>query len=341
MDMLTLSHVSKAFGEKKILEDLSFSVPEHTVFGFIGQNGAGKTTTMRMILGLLRKDGGEILVNGENVLYGQNLTNQYIGFLPDVPEFYSFMTPMEYLILCGEVTGIPKNEIHSRALQMLDLVGLVKLDAVNKRIRGFSRGMKQRLGIAQALLNQPRLLICDEPTSALDPVGRKEILDILSSVKEHTTVVFSTHILSDVERICDEIAFLHRGKIALQGTLEEARQMHRGTGFEVEFIRPQDADFFEKLLSETFPKRICGMKRIDRTTLRYNEKTEAGMEEDREIIKRTPEDKTRVRGMAKEQTIEQKMAAVMRLLADGSIPVQRVEMLEPDLESLFMEVVGK
>lgn len=228
MDILTLSHVSKAFGKKKILDNLSFSVPEHTVFGFIGQNGAGKTTTMRMILGLLRKDGGEILVNGEKVVYGQNQTNRYIGYLPDVPEFYNFMTPVEYLALCGEITGMSRKEIQVRSAQLLEMTGLTKANAAEKKIHGFSRGMKQRLGIAQALLNRPRLLICDEPTSALDPVGRKEILDILASAREDTTVVFSTHILSDVERICDEIAFLHDGRIALQGTLEEIRQIYQG-----------------------------------------------------------------------------------------------------------------
>ena len=217
MNILEISHITKTFGAKKVLNDLSFSVPEHSVFGFIGQNGAGKTTTMKIILGLLKSDQGEVFVNGEKVTFGQNSTNKYIGYLPDVPEFYGFMTPREYLTMCGQITGMHKEEISKKSVELLKLVGLEK---ENKRIKGFSRGMKQRLGIAQALLNSPKLLICDEPTSALDPMGRKEVLDILSSVKEHTTVVFSTHILSDVERICDRIAFLHEGKVALSGTLE-------------------------------------------------------------------------------------------------------------------------
>ena len=206
MNILEISHITKTFGAKKVLNDLSFSVPEHSVFGFIGQNGAGKTTTMKIILGLLKSDQGEVFVNGEKVTFGQNSTNKYIGYLPDVPEFYGFMTPREYLTMCGQITGMRKEEIVKKSVELLKLVGLEK---ENKRIKGFSRGMKQRLGIAQALLNSPKLLICDEPTSALDPMGRKEVLDILSSVKEHTTVVFSTHVLSDVESICDRIAFLH------------------------------------------------------------------------------------------------------------------------------------
>ena len=180
MDMLTLSHVSKRFGANQVIDDLNFKVPEHSIYGFIGQNGAGKTTTMKMILGLLKADSGDIFVNGEKVCYGQNRTNRYIGYLPDVPEFYSYMAPMEYLALCGEITGMKKTLIRKRSMELLELVGLEKSD---KRIQGFSRGMKQRLGIAQALLNSPKLLICDEPTSALDPLGRKEILDILLALR--------------------------------------------------------------------------------------------------------------------------------------------------------------
>lgn len=300
MDMLALSHVSKAFGSNQIIRDLSFSVPEHRIFGFVGKNGAGKTTTMKMILGLMRADCGEIQVNGEPVRYGRNKTNRYIGYVPDVPEFYGFMTPKEYLALCGEITGIPDVRLRRRSQELLELVGL---EAADRRIHGFSRGMKQRLGIAQALLNSPRLLICDEPTSALDPVGRKEILDILSMVREHTTVIFSTHILSDVERICDEIAFLHEGTIALRGTLEEVRRIHGEAGFEVEFVRPEQTELF----LEKYP----GGKRVGKTKLMYEKKT------------------------------QQEMAEAMKILIREEIAVRKIEMAEPTLETLFMEVVGK
>ena len=162
MDMLTLSHVAKHFGEKQVLNDVCLHVPEHTVFGFVGQNGAGKTTSMKLILGLLACDSGEIEVNGMPVRYGNTATNRFIGYLPDVPEFYSFMTSREYLRFCGEITGMPTKEIKNRSQELLELVGLAE---EKRRIKGFSRGMKQRLGIAQALLNRPKLLICDEPTS--------------------------------------------------------------------------------------------------------------------------------------------------------------------------------
>lgn len=300
MEMLAIRHVSKSFGSRKIIDDVSFSVKENTIFGFVGENGAGKTTTMRMILGLLRADKGEIFVNGEPVSFGQNKTNRYIGYLPDVPEFYDFMTPMEYLELCRQVTGMEKKEFQEKAAQLLKLVGL---SGENKRIHGFSRGMKQRLGIAQALLHSPKLLICDEPTSALDPAGRKEILDILQDVKKHTTVLFSTHILSDVERICDEVAFLHQGHVAFAGTMEEVRGFSGKTGFEVEFCEEADLQVF----AEAFP----GAARKDRLLLSY-EKSSAG-----------------------------NMQKAMEFLTDAKIPVRRLESKERSLEDLFMEVMGR
>jgi len=241
MKVLEIEGLTKKFGTQNVIDDICFSVEEGRIFGFLGQNGAGKTTTMRMILGLLKADDGLIQVCGEKVVYGQSKTNRYVGYLPDVPEFYNYMKPIEYMRLCGEISGMSKAYTQERSRDLLELVGL---DSVNRRIGGFSRGMKQRLGIAQALINEPKLLICDEPTSALDPVGRKEILDILKSLKGKTTVLFSTHILSDVERICDEIAVLHKGKLPLTGTLQDLRASHRKDGLQINFSTEADLKRF-------------------------------------------------------------------------------------------------
>lgn len=230
MNILEIQNLKKSFGSRQVIKDVSFSIPEHTIFGFVGQNGAGKTTTMKMILGLLKIDDGSIKVNGMDVHYGNTKTNQFIGYLPDVPEFYTYMTPREYLRFSGEIAGVDKNELKSRIEELIALVGLAD---EKHRIKGFSRGMKQRLGIAQALIQKPKLLICDEPTSALDPIGRKEILDVLVAAKQETTVMFSTHILSDVERICDEIAFLHDGKIVLSGTIDEIKKQNQNEDYEM------------------------------------------------------------------------------------------------------------
>ena len=150
MDSLIIENLSKSFGSNRIIDSISFSVPQGSIFGFLGENGAGKTTTMKMILGLLKKDDGIIKVCGEEVYYGETKTNRFIGYLPDVPAFYGYMKPIEYLKLCGEITGMDGKILKRRIEELLNLVGL---ENNNKQIVGFSRGMKQRLGIAQALLN--------------------------------------------------------------------------------------------------------------------------------------------------------------------------------------------
>ena len=304
MDILQIDGISKQFGTNKVIDRLSFSVKEGSIFGFIGQNGAGKTTTMKMILGLLKIDQGEIKVCGEKVTYGQNKTNQMIGYLPDVPEFYNYMKPKEYLKLCGEITGIPRAELDNKISELLNLVGLI---GANKKIGGFSRGMKQRLGIAQALLNEPKLLICDEPTSALDPIGRKEILDILERVKGKTTVIFSTHILSDVERICDEIAVLHDGKVVLTGTIAQLKARHSQEGLQIEFLTLNDREHFLNCIS-TFDK-----------------------------INQIKETKMGLTLFSKEIHLLQ--AKVFECIMTEHILPTKIEVLEPSIEHLFMEVV--
>ena len=244
MDALKIDNLHKSFGKNTIINGLSMSIPENTIFGFLGKNGAGKTTTMKMILGFLKKDEGSIKVFGEEVSFGQSKTNRFIGYLPDVPEFYGYMTAKEYLNLCGAITGLSKNEIKNKSVELLELVGLRD---VNKRISGYSRGMKQRLGIAQALLNSPKLLICDEPTSALDPLGRKEILDIILKIKDSTTVIFSTHILSDVEAICDHVVVLDKGKNVLEVSIDELKNIKRKNTIKIRFKSNKELKVFKSL----------------------------------------------------------------------------------------------
>lgn len=244
MEALKIENLHKSFGKNTIINGLSMSIPENTIFGFLGKNGAGKTTTMKMILGFLKIDEGSIKVFGEEVSFGQSKTNRFIGYLPDVPEFYGYMTAKEYLNLCGSITGLSKNEIKKKSEELLELVGLRD---VNKRISGYSRGMKQRLGIAQALLNSPKLLICDEPTSALDPLGRKEILDVILKIKDSTTVIFSTHILSDVEAICDHVVVLDKGKNVLEGSIDELKNIKRKNTIKIRLKSNEELKIFKSL----------------------------------------------------------------------------------------------
>lgn len=241
MNVLEIKEVSKQFGTKKVLNQLSFSIPKGSIFGFVGENGAGKTTLMKLILGLDNLTAGEIYINGQQVHFGETKTNQMTGYLPDVPEFYDYMNSTEYLMLCAEITKIDKKQRRTRVEEMLELVGLANND---RMIKGYSRGMKQRLGIAQALLNEPEFLICDEPTSALDPSGRNEFLDLLASLRGRVTVLFSTHILSDVERICDRVGILHHGQLQVIGTLEELKERYAQAQIEIIFENNEAAQRF-------------------------------------------------------------------------------------------------
>lgn len=304
MAILELNQVNKSFGNVAVIKDLSFKVEEHTVFGFLGKNGAGKTTTMKMILGFLLPDSGEIKVCNEKVTFGNSKTNRYIGYLPDVPEFYGYMSPREYLMLCGEITGKKGSELHSRIKELLCLVGL---EASNRRIRGFSRGMKQRLGIAQALLNEPKLLICDEPTSALDPVGRKEILDILAVAKQKTTIIFSTHILSDVERICDSVGILNEGKLALQGRVEDIKNQYRRNVIQIEVEKDYAT---EAIITQLKEKPYVSGVNLRETYIEIQLPGGTG-----------------------------KPGQILDFLSTEQVPLLRYELMEPSLENVFLEVV--
>ena len=247
MNVLEIRGLSKSFGKHLVINDISFAVPESCIFGFIGANGAGKTTTMKMVLGLLKADAGEIDICGRPVTFGASQTSRLVGYLSDVPEFYNYMRPKEYLCLCSDIAGLEVKAAAARAAELLDLVGLSN---VNKKIGGFSRGMKQRLGMAQALIGEPRLLICDEPTSALDPLGRKDVLDILRQIKGKTTVIFSTHILSDVERVCDHAVVLHKGKIALDSAINDLKYKRKTKSISLEFEQEVDSDEILRVLNE-------------------------------------------------------------------------------------------
>ncbi|MHC5269582.1 ABC transporter ATP-binding protein [Enterococcus sp. LJL98] len=245
MNLLEVKNVCKNFGSKQVLQDLSFSIPRGSIFGFVGKNGAGKTTTMKLILGLDELTQGEIFLKGQKVVFGETKTNQLTGYLPDVPAFYDYMTSREYLHFCSEVTGIAKEKRRARVEEMLDLVGLKE---EKRKIKGFSRGMKQRLGIAQALLNEPEFLICDEPTSALDPSGRNEFLSLLASLRGKVTILFSTHILSDVERISDYVGILDKGQLKVTGEIEALKARYAKPQIEITFEEASDAQKMFELL---------------------------------------------------------------------------------------------
>ncbi len=232
--------LTKRFGQITAVDNLHLTVPEGSIVGFLGPNGAGKTTTMRILAGLSHPTGGQAWVAGHPVALYSPPLQRSIGYLPDQPAFYGWMTAREHLTFIGRLFGLRKQEVSRRSEELLALVELS--DAARRRVAGYSRGMKQRLGIAQALINQPKVLLMDEPTSGLDPVGRMEVLESLLRLKaQRTTVFLSTHILADAERVSDQIAILDRGRLLVQASVDELRQRYATPVFEMEFEEPATA----------------------------------------------------------------------------------------------------
>jgi len=215
---IEITRLVKTFGDAVALDGIDLAVPHGSVFGFLGPNGAGKTTALRILTGLARPTAGEARILGVNVSAAGNIVRSRIGYLPDVPGFYPWMTAMELVEFAGRLFGIEPTTLRERAESLLQMAGL---SDVKSKVGGFSRGMKQRLGIAQALINAPSVLLLDEPTSALDPIGRREVLEMIASLRGRTTVFFSTHILADVERVCDTVAILDRGKVVANAPIAE------------------------------------------------------------------------------------------------------------------------
>jgi len=200
------------------LQGLDLEVNAGEIFGFLGPNGAGKTTTMKILMGLIYPTSGQARLFGKPL--GDVNVKQRIGFLPESPYFYDYLTADEFLLFYGQLFGMPRAELTHRIDELLSLVGLAKSRSM--RLRRFSKGMLQRVGLAQALINDPQLVILDEPMSGLDPIGRKEVRDLILHLKESgKTVFFSSHILSDVETICNRVGILVRGRLRDVGSVEE------------------------------------------------------------------------------------------------------------------------
>lgn len=219
--LVSIENLVKRFGKETAVKNLSFEIKKGSCTALLGPNGAGKTTTLRMLAGLLHPTSGKIAFDGmEN---GDN--RKYIGYLPQHPVFYNWMTANEFLVYVGQLAHLSKQESQRRADELLELVGIA--DAKKKKIGGFSGGMKQRLGIAQAMIHEPKLVMLDEPVSALDPVGRREVIEMMRQLKEKTTILFSTHVLHDAEEVCDDIIIIRKGELAISDSLVDLRRKHQ------------------------------------------------------------------------------------------------------------------
>jgi ABC-2 type transport system ATP-binding protein len=270
-DAVVLEGVSKEFRpglgrrRRRVLQGISFRVREGETFGFVGPNGAGKTTTLKVLMGLIRPSAGRAAILGAPV--GTPESRRHVGFLPENPYFYDFLTGRELLDFYARVSGVPRALRAQRVAQLLSWVGLSA--AADARIRTYSKGMQQRVGIAQALVHDPQVVFLDEPMSGLDPLGRKEIRDLILRLRgEGRTVFMNTHILSDVELLCDRVAILVAGSIRYEGAPHELLE---GALRETEVVASRVAAETALALEERCGARLRGHG--DRVEIRVPEKS--------------------------------------------------------------------
>lgn len=294
--LLEATGLSKRYGEQKAVDAVSFTLDAFTATALIGPNGAGKTTTLSMLAGLVTQTEGSISFEGS----ADQEIRSHIGFLPQYPKFFPWLSAIEFTEMAAKLSGLGAREARVEAQKTLEFVGLG--NALNKRTGTFSGGMKQRLGLAQAIVHKPKLLLLDEPVSALDPVGRRQIMNLLKELQHQTTILYSTHILNDAEEMTDQLLFMQHGKLIEQGSLNEFRQRYAEPKIRIEF---------------------------------------EGTEESQRFVQAAPwkVDLTGMIGWIDLTGEHVSMPDVLALLSTGRYGVRKVEKQSASLEEIFMKVV--
>lgn len=304
MNAIETRGLTKRYGTRDVVDHLDLNIAEGSVCGLLGKNGAGKTTTIKMLVGLTKPSAGTISLMGKVRSY-ERRDGSRIGYLPDVPNFYGYMTAREYLRFCGRLYRIGRGELESRISELLKQVGL---EDGTGRIAGYSRGMKQRLGVAQALINRPEIVFMDEPISALDPIGRREVMALIRSLRGTATVLFSTHILADVENTCDSVVMLEKGRVLESDTIVNIKQRYAANTARLCLYTASDRD---KLLA----------------VLKQRGGLSAEMRGPAELL---------LRG----DSVRDLGGRIPVLLAEAGVPLERFEAFAPSLEDVFLEVTA-
>jgi ABC-2 type transport system ATP-binding protein len=293
----------KSYGKLEALKGLDLTVPMHSIFGLLGPNGAGKSTTIKLLTRQISPGAGQAWVVGVPITGQISDVRSRIGYLSEQPAFYPWMSGREFLDFVGELFGLSPGVRRQRRDELLELVGLTS--AARRKIGGYSHGMRQRLGIAQALINRPEVLLLDEPISALDPIGRKEILELLARLKGQSTVFFSSHILTDVDRICDEVAVLDHGVLLAQASTQRLKEQYAQPLITIKL--ETDAQVLVKLLGQES----------------YVQKVEVNGEDARVLVSDLTTAKHRL----------------PECLINAHLPLLRYEVALPTLEDVFVRLI--
>jgi ABC-2 type transport system ATP-binding protein len=304
--MIRIENLVKTYGSVRALDGLSLNVEPGVVYGFLGPNGAGKTTSMRILSGLGRADSGRAWILDKEIGQPGSDVRSLIGVLPEEPAFYGWMTAREYLRdFIAPLYNIHGQVAVRRADELLEVVGLK--DAANRRIGGFSRGMRQRMGLAQALVHRPPVLLLDEPVSALDPAGRKEVLELIETLRGQTTILLSTHILADVERVCDVIGIIVKGCLIVQARRDDLLARYMTPLFEIESDNGF-GNWLEWVAKQPFVTNVTVSNHTARVLVR---------------------------------DVHQAQKALLESLAREALSVRRFEMVQPSLEDVFLRLTEK
>lgn len=308
-DAIRTEGLSRRYGDVQAVANLDLVVPQGSIFGFLGRNGAGKTTTIRLVTGLARPDAGRAWINGIEMTDGDDRGRRQFGYLPQEPAFYGWMTSTGYLDHIGRLFGMPAVERRERVTDLLRLVDLES--AANRRVGGFSGGMKQRLGLAGALIHRPPVLILDEPMAGLDPAGRRDVLDLMEALRAEVTIFFSTHILADVERVCDTVGILHEGRLVEVSDREALLSRYSSDVADL-IINPESTG-----LLPAFAAELQTQPWVSSVTTEDN----------------------RVRVAAADVAAGQ--SALLPLIVKHNLPLLRYEWVRPNLEEIFLSLSGE
>ncbi|HET6444216.1 MAG TPA: ABC transporter ATP-binding protein [candidate division Zixibacteria bacterium] len=305
-EAIRCERLSRTYGKVEALKDLNLSVEQGSVFGFLGRNGAGKTTTIRLLTGLAQPTSGRAWVNGLESTSRDTTAQSSFGYMPEVPAFYPWMTSQEFLLFIGRLFGLNSEQLKNRIAELLELCGLE--DAAKRRIAGFSKGMRQRLGLAQALIHRPQVLFLDEPTSALDPAGRRDVLNLIETLKGDTTVFLSSHILADVERVCDTIGVIQEGQLLLIEKRDSLLSRYASDVILLEF------DIQNVVALDPFVSQIQSLSWVE------------SVKRDGSVVRVTVSD--RVQGKT----------TLLGIIAGSDLLLSRYEWVRPSLEEIFLAI---